>query len=78
MPEKPPLCLLCGRRRARPLVSTREYAAREPVFCGRRCATDYGLIIARFELDNAELHLCPRTGKFEPGGGGPGCCTESE
>lgn len=49
-----PSCRMCGKRTgkpAKPIESAYEYAVQEPTFCTIRCAADYGLIQAQFNME---------------------------
>lgn len=50
------ICKMCQEKPARVLKASQPYtfATKEPVFCSRKCAADYGLVTAFFE-DQAEF-----------------------
>jgi hypothetical protein len=75
------LCPVCESKPAKKLESFYTNAIKEPAFCSRRCAAEYGLLCAGSEGDDG-LNWCLHHGWYansnEMHGGCPDCPSVEE
>lgn len=45
-------CYVCGKRPPKRLKSIYKYATQESTFCSRKCAAEFGLLIAASQCEN--------------------------
>jgi hypothetical protein len=63
MARRPRLCAVCEVKPARKLESVFRHAMQEAAFCSRKCAAEYGLLIAGGGGDDG-LNWCETHGWF--------------
>jgi len=51
-------CYVCGKRPPKRLESIYKYATPESTFCSRKCAAEYGLLVAGGETEDS-INWCP-------------------